>query len=91
MQYIGGNRAIEHHQADGKRLILFQMMGHGKPYRYLGEFQKISSYPRPNTPATRGPLRTAIVFRLAPIDGANGFMLDRISEPKGVELELVAR
>ena len=76
MQYTGGNRAIGQHVADGKKLILFQMMGHGKPYRYLGEFVRLSSYLKPNVPATRGPNRTAIVFRLAPVEDA-AFFLDK--------------
>jgi 5-methylcytosine-specific restriction enzyme A len=88
MQYTGGNRAIERHQADGKKLILFQSMGHGKPYRYLGEFVRLSSYIRPNTPATRGPLRNAIVFRLAPVDESAFFLGRTIQQPKAAELAL---
>lgn len=80
MQYIGGNRAIEQHVADGKRLLLFQMMGRGKPYRYLGEFVKQSSYRRPDTPSTQGPLRTAIVFRLVPVEDTAFFAGNRIAE-----------
>ena len=67
MRYIGGNRAIENHVADGKRLLLFQMMGRGKPCRYRGEYVKLDSYIKPNVAATRGPARNAIVFRLRPI------------------------
>ncbi|QWP79312.1 HNH endonuclease [Lysobacter sp. K5869] len=82
MKYVAGNRAIENHVADGKRLLLFQMMGRGKPYRYLGEFVKQSSYPKPNSPATRGPARTAIVFRLEPVEQADFFTANRIAEPQ---------
>jgi len=64
MRNSGGNRAIEHHVCDGKRLIIFQMTGKGRPYRYLGEFVKLSSYIQPGTPDTKGNLRDAIVFRL---------------------------
>lgn len=88
MQYIAGNRAIDQHQADGKKLILFQMMGKSRPYRYLGEFVKVSSYIQPNTPATRGPIRNAIVFRLVPVDGSAFFLGKTVQEPKGAELEL---
>jgi len=64
MRYRGGNLAIEDHIKNGKRLVLFQMMGKGRPYRFLGEFVALSSYIRPNTPDTTGAMRDAIVFRL---------------------------
>lgn len=64
MRYAAGNRAIEEHVKDGKRLIIFQMMGKGRPARYLGEFQSISSYIQRNTPDTLGQPRSAIIFRL---------------------------
>lgn len=67
MRYTGGNRAIEQHVSDGKKLILFQMMGKGRPYRYLGEFVSLTSYIQPNTPDTDGELRDAIVFRMRPV------------------------
>lgn len=73
MRYAGGNRAIEQHVSDGKKLILFQMMGKGRPYRYLGEFVRLSSYIQPNTPDTKGDLRDAIVFRLRPVGTSEGF------------------
>lgn len=73
MRYIGGNRAIEQHISDGKKLMLFQMMGKGRPYRYLGEFVRLSSYIQPNTPDTRGDLRDAIVFRLKSVETSEGF------------------
>lgn len=88
MKYTGGNRAIENHVADGKRLLLFQMMGRGKPYRYLGEFVKLDSYAKPNTPATRGPDRTAIVFRLSPVGESKYFTDKRIAEAKPPQLLL---
>lgn len=88
MRLTGGNRAIDDHQLDGKKLIVFQMMGHGKPYRYLGEFVKLSSYVRPDTPATRGPDRNALVFRLTPVDGSAFFLGASVEQPKAIELEL---
>jgi hypothetical protein len=88
MQYTGGNRAIQQHQMEGKKLLLFQMMGHGKPYRYLGEFLNLGSYFKPDTPATRGPLRTAIVFRLVPADDSAFFLGKSTKEVKGAEQEL---
>jgi len=72
MRYTGGNRAIDQHVSDGKKLILFQMMGKGRPYRYLGEFVRLSSYIQPNTPDTKGNLRDAIVFRLKAMEPNEG-------------------
>lgn len=73
MRYTGGNRAIDQHVSDGKKLIIFQMMGKGRPYRYLGEFVRLSSYIQPNTPDTKGDLRNAIVFRLQSVETREGF------------------
>lgn len=88
MQHTGGNRAIRDHQADGNKLILFQMMGHGKPYRYLGEFLCIGWYSKPDTPATRGPNRTAIVFRLVPTTDGAFFLGKGVEAPNASELAL---
>jgi hypothetical protein len=73
MRYTGGNRAIDQHVSDGKKLILFQMMGKGRPYRYLGEFVSLTSYIQPNTPDTNGELRDAIVFRMWRVATNDGF------------------
>jgi len=67
MRYVAGNKAIEQHVADGKTLVVFQAMGKGRPYRYLGEFISLSSYMRPNAQDREGNLRKAIVFRLKPL------------------------
>lgn len=68
MEYKGGNRAILRHQENGKQLLLFQAMGHGKPYRFLGEMRFDSAYEKEGVPDTKGNLRKAIVFRLRPVD-----------------------
>lgn len=68
MEYKGGNRAILRHQENGKQLLLFQAMGHGKPYRFLGEMRSDSAYEKEGVPDTKGNLRKAIVFRLRPVD-----------------------
>lgn len=68
MQDRGGNRAIREHLKNNKRLLLFQMMGHRKPYRFLGEFRFTSAYEKPGVPDTSGALRRAIVFKLAPVE-----------------------
>lgn len=73
MRYTSGNRAIEQHLDEGKKLIVFQMMGKGRPYRYLGEFVRVSSYIQRGTPDTKGDLRDAIVFRLRPVDSLDVF------------------
>jgi len=88
MQMTGGNRAIDQHQQEGKRLLLFKSMGHGKPYRYDGEFLKVSTYVQPDTPATRGPDRDAIVFRLQPLDSSAPLPANKLSEPSKAELHL---
>lgn len=68
MQDKGGNRAIREHLHKGKRLLLFQMMGRGQPYRFLGEFRYRRSYSQSGVPDTQGQPRTAIVFELEPVN-----------------------
>jgi 5-methylcytosine-specific restriction enzyme A len=68
MQDRGGNRAIREHQQNGKRLLLFQMMGRAQPYRFLGEFRFRHAYSKDGVPDTSGGARTAIVFMLEPVE-----------------------
>ncbi len=72
MKYVAGNRAIGEHVKDGKTLVVFQMMGKGRPYRYLGRFMCQSSYVQPGTPDREGQLRSAIVFRLRSLEASLG-------------------
>lgn len=72
MKYVAGNRAIGEHVNDGKTLVVFQMMGKGRPYRYLGRFMCQSSYVQPGTPDREGQLRSAIVFRLRSLEASLG-------------------
>ncbi|MEN6684790.1 HNH endonuclease [Stenotrophomonas pavanii] len=72
MKYVAGNRAIGEHAKDGKTLVVFQMMGKGRPYRYLGRFMCQSSYVRPGTPDGKGQPRSAIVFRLKSLEASLG-------------------
>lgn len=72
MKYVAGNRAIGEHVKDGKTLVVFQMMGKGRPYRYLGRFMCQSSYVRPDTPDGKGQPRAAIVFRLRSLEASLG-------------------
>jgi len=57
---------------DGKTLVVFQMMGKGRPYRYLGRFICQSSYVRPGTPDREGQPRSAIAFRLKSLEASLG-------------------
>lgn len=72
MKYVAGNRAIGEHVKDGKVLIVFQMMGKGRPYRYLGRFMCQSSYVQPGTPDREAQPRSAIVFRLRSLEASLG-------------------
>ncbi len=72
MKYVAGNRAIGEHVKDGKTLVVFQMMGKGRPYRYLGRFICQSSYVQPGTPDREGQPRSAIVFRLKSLESSLG-------------------
>jgi hypothetical protein len=68
MQDKGGNRALREHHERGKRLLLFQMMGHAKPYRFLGEFRFLHAYVKEGVLDTKGSPRAAIVFMLEPVE-----------------------
>ncbi|PJL61830.1 HNH endonuclease [Stenotrophomonas maltophilia] len=72
MKYVAGNRAIGEHVKDGKTLVVFQMMGKGRPYRYLGKFMCQSSYVQPGMPDREGQPRSAIVFRLRSLETSLG-------------------
>ncbi|QII27564.1 HNH endonuclease [Stenotrophomonas maltophilia] len=82
MKYVSGNRAIGEHLRDGKILILFQMMGKGRPYRYLGRFVCQSSYVQPGTPDREGQRRSAIVFRLRSLESSLGLKASEADETK---------
>lgn len=69
MQDVRGNRAIREHVEKGRRLLLFQSLGRGQPYRFLGEFRYLSAYAVQGVPDTRGNPRKAIVFKLRPVEG----------------------
>ena len=80
MQDKAGNRAIREHLHNGKRLLLFQMMGRAQPYRFLGEFRFRRSYSKHGIPDTHGDLRAAIVFELEPIEADFDPFQDRVAE-----------
>jgi hypothetical protein len=88
MKMTGGNRAIGGHVNEGKRLLVFKSLGHGQPCRFDGEFICLGSYVRPDTPATRGPNRNAIVFRLQPLSGDSFKQASKAADQSAIELAL---
>lgn len=46
MRYVAGNLAVLRHDLNGKRLLLFQAMGKGRPYRFLGEMRLLVTCPQ---------------------------------------------
>src|SRR5699024_4685293 len=62
MSFVRANRALRDHQANGKRVHLFEALGDGS-VRYLGEFIYLSHHLEERHD-TDGRLRQAIVFEL---------------------------
>ena len=71
MQFTAGNLAIRNHESTGRALLLFQALGKGQPYRFMGRFRSARAYQRANVPDSSGNLRTAIVFELHPLADAH--------------------
>lgn len=69
MQFVRGNRAIRDHAADGKDLLLFEALGRGKGYRFLGAFACANWEMRDGVDVDGKP-RQAIVFHLIPTETA---------------------
>lgn len=90
MKFSGGNLAIHEHVGNGKRLLLFQMMGHGRPCRFLGEFQFVHAYEQSGIPDTSGAQRKAIVFMLQPVEAAFEPFHKCLSEALNPEAQLVS-
>lgn len=90
MQDKGGNRAIREHLQNNKRLLLFQMMGHAKPYRFLGEFRFRHAYTKDGIPDTSGSPRTAIVFMLDPVETEFNPFQNAISDQAQPKIDLSA-
>jgi hypothetical protein len=89
MKFSGGNLAIREHLNNGKRLLLFQMMGHGRPCRFLGEFRFLHAYEQSGIPDTHGDLRKALVFMLQPVESSfEPFQTSLGEEPgRGIKLD----
>jgi hypothetical protein len=90
MKLSGGNLAIREHLNNGKRLLLFQMMGHGRPCRFLGEFQFLHAYEQTGIPDTSGDLRTALVFMLKPIESSFEPFQNSLGEAPSPGVQLVS-
>lgn len=65
MEFVRGNLAIQDHEKNGKRLLLFQSLGKGRPYRFLGEQHLIRTYVVETRTTSGDSTRSAIVFVLA--------------------------
>lgn len=63
MEMARGNRAIQHHEAQGRELHLFEKTDRGGYYRYLGRFRYVSHEVRPGYDAD-GDQRSLIMFTL---------------------------
>lgn len=63
MQFVGGNKAIRDHVNNGKALLLFESLGKGKGYRYLGDFV-CSTWEFRTGIDREGANRNVIVFHL---------------------------
>jgi hypothetical protein len=70
MTYTRGNKAVRDHAKNGKKLLLFQMMGKSQPVRYLGEFEAVDTYQKDGVLDTAGNKRKAIIFKLRPAEMA---------------------
>jgi 5-methylcytosine-specific restriction enzyme A len=87
MTMTGGNRAILEHKQNGKRLLMFQQMGHGKPNRFRGEYEFEDFELINDVLDTNGDRRTAIVFRLRPLNdepSADEFTLPIVDHNLGI-------
>jgi 5-methylcytosine-specific restriction protein A len=68
MSWIRGNLAVRDHVADGKDLLLFEILEAPRSHvRYLGVFTA-DSFERRQAPASDGLMRSAIVFHLIRVD-----------------------
>jgi 5-methylcytosine-specific restriction protein A len=63
MQFTGGNRAIRNHVEDGKDLLLFESLGKGEGYRYVGPFS-CASWEHGAGQDVDNAKRSTIVFHL---------------------------
>ncbi len=84
MTLAKGNRAIANHAADGKDLLLFEMLGGGR-VRFRGPFN-CAGYSFEDGNDTLGNARKAIVFHLVPV-GEEGAELETVPPPVALTLK----
>ncbi len=84
MTLTKGNRAIANHAADGKDLLLFDMLGGGR-VRFRGPFN-CAGYSLEDGKDRSGNIRKALVFHLVPVP-EEGAELVTPPPPAGVSLE----
>ena len=70
MKFVRGNLAIREHAQERKSLALFQSLGKGRDYRYLGEFV-CETYDYRRGPDVEENDRRVIVFHLVRIEDTN--------------------
>lgn len=70
MRFRRGNKAILEHANDGKDLMLFEHLGKGQGYRYVGAFA-CSSFEYGRSHDINGLDRSTIRFHLIPISGVS--------------------
>lgn len=68
MQFVRANRALRDHAADGKKVLLFENSRKGH-VRFLGECYYLGHH-RADRPDRDGKLRSAIIFELEVLTGA---------------------
>jgi 5-methylcytosine-specific restriction protein A len=84
MTLTKGNKAIANHAADGKDLLLFEMLGGGQ-VRFRGPFN-CAGYSFEDGKDQGGTIRKAIVFHLVPV-ADEGTELEPRPPPVGLSLE----
>lgn len=65
-----GNKAIREAARNGKDILLFEILGKGKPVRFVNVFA-CASWEYEVQPDRNGDARQAIVFTLTPVDSVN--------------------
>lgn len=70
MVMTGGNLAVLRHASDGKPLLWFEQREKSGPYFYRGEFVCTGYFLDHEASDSKGNTRTAIVFKLRPLEGA---------------------
>ncbi len=87
MDFVRGNRAIRDHVQDGKVLELFESLGKGHGYRYVGQFVCASWEFRQGLDSG-GAERRVIVFHLVPIGDVS---IDRDSTASTAATDMLRR